>query len=427
MRALLVACAVAVLAGPAAADPPDEFGHSARAAGMAGAYAASAAGADAPHHNPAGVALAEHPSVLLGYSFGAMQLDLNGDDAEVIDARGLSLGLAIPLTFDDVTVAFGLAMYMPDQFIARIQIIPASEPHFGLLDNDPHRIVVDPVLSVSVGDKLAFGAGASLFTNVTGNGITFDVGVVSGEKVGQAALDVTMPTRVAPTVGILARPIPQVRIGASYRAALALDLALDILANVDVANVVTGDALVSLRAANYYTPQRATLGIAVDPIDDVTLSVDGQWTDWSEHPGLAADLSILVNLDTAPPLVQSDVPPANFEDTLSVRAGAEMRFGSARTDYAVRLGYAYTPTPVPDQTGATSIADNDRHMFAAGFGVTLANWKPYITRPISFGVAAQWHHLNDRVTSKDDMAFPVGAFSSGGNIFYAGTTMTVDF
>ena len=52
--------------------------------------------------------------------------------------------------------------------------------------------------------------------------------------------------------------------GITYRGALALDLALDILANVQIAGVVTGDALVSLRASTYFTPARVTGGLAVE-------------------------------------------------------------------------------------------------------------------------------------------------------------------
>src|SRR6185503_5992433 len=72
---------------------------------------------------------------------------------------------------------------------------------------------------------------------------------------------IELPVRAAPIVGIWAKPHPRVRAAATYRGELSLDLRLDILANVQVAGVVTGDALVSIRAANYYTPARATGGV----------------------------------------------------------------------------------------------------------------------------------------------------------------------
>lgn len=427
MRALVVAVIVG-LPVTAAADALDEFGFGARSAGMAGAFAAVGTGAEATHTNPAGVALAEHPEVMVGYGYGTLNLELSGRDAQVLDAHGSSVGIAFPVPLGrGVVAAFGLGLYLPDQFIARIQLVPPTEPHFILLDNDPHRIVLEPVVSLAIGERLAIGAGASLLADARGNGVTFNVGVVSGEKVGEAAADVELPVRAAPLVGVLFAPVPQVRAGAAYRGELSLDLALDILANVDVAGVVTGDALVSVRATNYYSPHRVTGGAAVDVTADLTLSGELTWAGWSGYPSGLADLRAIVALDITPPLARTETPPADFEDTLSGRVGAEARFGGPRTRYAVRGGYGYLPSPVPEQTGLTSFADNDRHVLALGAGVTLADWQPYLVRPIELGLAVQWQHLAHRLTLKDTETLPAEAFSSGGNILYVGTSMKVAF
>lgn len=428
MRCGLIAVALVLATSRAGADPLDEFGFGPRAAATAGATAVTAVGADAAHLNPAGVALAPHPSVLLGYGYGAMQLDINNRDAEVLDAHGTSLGLALPLELGrGVRAAFGLALYLPDQFLARIQLIPPTEPHFVRLDNDPHRLVADPVLSVRFGRWLALGAGASLLADARGSGISFNVGVVSGEKVGESALDAKLPLRTAPLVGVMIAPDERVRAGLSYRGELSLDIALDILANVDVAGVVSGDALVSVRAANYFTPRQVVAGIAGEITEELTASAQLTWADWSAAPSGVADLRVLVALDVAPPLVQTDVPPAEFTDTITPRFGLEYTLRGARTHYAVRGGYAYLPSPVPEQTGLTSFADNDRHLLAAGLGVTLADWKPILTRPIELGVGLQWHQLRKQLTVKDARDFPGEAFSSGGTIFHATTSMTVSF
>lgn len=424
---LAIAIAIAVPSS-ALADPLDEFGAGSRAAGMAGSYVASAEGADAAHHNPAGIALAANPSLLLGYGYGAMQLSINGRDAEVLNAHGATIGAALPLRLsDDITVAAGLGLYLPDQFIARVQLIPPTEPHFILLDNDPHRLVIEPVAAIKLGDYAAIGAGVSMLGDARGDGITFNVGVVGGEKVGEAALDAGLPARLAPLLGALITPTPRVRAGFMYRGELSLDLALDIVSNVDVAGVVTGDVLVSIRATNYFTPQRATGGLAVDVLPDLTVNGQLSWANWAAYPSGLADLAVLLSLDLSPPLVQTDQPPAGFTNTLDARFGAEYRFGGPRTRFAARSGYAYLPTPVPNQVGLTSFADNDRHVVALGLGVTLADYAPLLTRPIDLSLGLQWHHLQKRMTVKDAMQFPGEAFSSAGNIFHVGTSMKVDF
>jgi hypothetical protein len=148
------------LAGTAAADPLDDFGFGEAGAAEAGARTALAEGAEATHTNPAGVALGKDPSLLVGWGYGHLGLEIDGANAGVLDAHGTTLGLAVPVSLGNGwTVGGGLAMYLPDQFLARVQLIPATEPHFVLLDNDPHRIVVEPVAAVSYGDKLALGGG----------------------------------------------------------------------------------------------------------------------------------------------------------------------------------------------------------------------------------------------------------------------------
>ncbi len=427
MRALLTIAFLAALAAPAAAEPLDTFGFGARASSMAGATTAATRGSAATHANPAGVASIDDPEVTLGWGFGHMALSLSGRDARVLDPHGTDVGLAIPVRIGATTHAFGLALYLPDQFIARLQLIPATEPHFVRLDNDAHRVVAEPVYSLRLSPYFSVGAGVSVLTNVAGNGITFNVGIVGGEKVGESALDVSLPTSVTPLVGLLVTPTPRVRLGASWRGELDLGLKLDILANVDVAGVVTGDAIISLRAINYFTPHRVNAGIAIDVSEELTLTAEIGWQAWSRFKGGVPDLKVLVALGISPPLVPALFPEDHFEDTWSPRAGAEWQTRIGRTDFAVRAGYAYEPTPVPEQTGLTSFADNARHVVGFGLGLTLRAFQPILTRPVSFDLGAQWHHLESRLTIKDQQMFPGVTLRSDGEIVRGAMTMTVAF
>ncbi len=427
ISAAAAAVAVVVAAGTAAADPLDEFGFGAAAAATAGARTATATGPEAAHHNPAGVALGIHPAVLVGWGYGAMRLSINGRDARVLDAHGTTMGLAVPVALGGGwTLGTGIALYLPDQFLARLQLIPNNEPHFALLDNDPHRAVVEPVTAVAYGDKLALGVGASVLANARSKKIVFDVGVVAGEKVGEAELDVELPVRLAPLIGLWARPHPRVRAGLTYRGQLALDIALDILANVQIAGVVTGDVLVSLRASNYFTPARFGGGVAIDVLPELTLEADLTINRWSAYPA-AADLAVLIALDIAPPLVSTSLPVPAFTDTVDGKLGVEYRRPGRRTDVAVRAGGAWRPTPVPPQIGLTSWADGDRLLLTAGVGVTLADWAPILTRPIDLDLALQWQHVARQLTQKHIETVPGEAFSSGGNILHAGVSATVRF
>jgi long-subunit fatty acid transport protein len=217
-----------------------------------------------------------------------------------------------------------------------------------------------------------------------------------------------------------------VRAGLTYRGKLALDLALDILADVQIAGVVTGDVLVSLRASNYFTPARVGGGVAVDVLENLTVAADVTFNRWSAYPP-AADLAVLIALDIAPPLVSTTVPPSAFTDTVDGKLGVEYRHLGRRTNVAVRAGGAWKPTPVPPQIGLTSWADGDRVILTAGAGLTLADWAPTLTKPIDFDLALQWQHVAHQLTQKQIANFPGEAFSSGGNIFHAGVSATVRF
>ena len=160
---------------------------------------------------------------------------------------------------------------------------------------------------------------------------------------------------------------------------------------------------------------------------DLTLSGEFAWANWAAYPNGVADLRVLVALDITPPLVQSELPEAGFDNTFTGRLSAEYRVPGARTAFAFRGGYAYLPSPVPEQIGLTSFADNDRHVIALGVGTTLVDWKPILLRPIELALAFQWHHLQRRLTVKDSSQFPGEAFSSTGDIFHLGTSATINF
>jgi hypothetical protein len=424
---------VAALAAPsrAAADALSLFGAGARAEGLAGAMAGEASGWAAAIYNPAGVARANEVEAAVGYGYGFARLTLDGQDAGVTSPRGTTLGLAVPIALGRVVVAFGLALYLPDQFLARVRTVPSNEPRFVLLDNDPDRIVVAPVLALRLARWISIGAGATLLADASGHGVEFDVGVVGGEKVGRAALDVSLPLRAAPLAGVTVEPRPWLRAGLSYRGALDLGVALDILAHVDVAAAVKGDTQIALRATQLYTPQRVALGVAADPVPSLTLLAELAWENWAAFRGGLPDLRVLVALNASPSLPQAQFPPDNFRDVWVPRLGVEYRRRIAnRLTLAGRAGYAYQRSPVPDQVGLTSFADGDRHLVALGAGVALepvGRLAAVLTRPLRIDLALGWHELVGRTTEKDPRLGPGSGFSAGGRIVHLSATVEARF
>lgn len=410
-----------VLARAASADPLDDAGTGAAGTGMASARTALAVGAEAAHVNPAGLARVDGPEVLVGWQFTDTRLRLDGRDAGVANAHGTALGLAAPIDLGEVRTAIGMAVYLPDQYLARLQLFPTGEPQFARFGAASQRIVVDTVAAIQWHD-LAVGAGLSVLADARSKDLTFDVGVKAHEKVGAAHLDIDMPTRVAPIVGLMWTPHPKVQLGATFRGELALELAIDNVANVDIPNVATGAAVIKLRAMTDYTPMKTTVGAAVHVTEDVLVAGELAWERWSTLGSAIANLDVDIALDLAPPLVAGTAVAARFHDIVTPRLGLEWMRRAVR----LRAGVAYLPSPVPAQRGITSLADGARVQTTLGAG-----WRfppnGLLSQPIDVDIGASWQHVRHMVVDKDPTLDPGGAFSSGGDLVQIGASTTVRF
>jgi hypothetical protein len=423
--------------GVALANPFDTFGAGARSTAMAGAEVADATGWAAAHHNPAGVALADRVEAALGYGGAANGLVLDAGNgahqAPLSPVRGTTIGIAIPAALGKtVTAALGVALYLPDQYLARVQLVPASEPRFVMLDNRLHHLVAQVVGSLRIGRYVAVGGGAYLLADASGDGIQFDVGVVNGAKTGSGSLNVSLPLRAAAILGVLISPRPWLRFGATWRGPLDLGLSLDVLTRVDVAGAITGDALISLRAVDLYTPHTVTFGAAVDIGKHVTATAQVEWQAWSRFEQTLPRLDVRLDLNVAPPLVQQNLAQPLFNDTWTARFGLEARRDVRdKVGLAARIGYGFIPSPLASTPSAARLADGDRHVVAFGGGVELLRLKPWLRaeRPLRLDIAIQLQDVVGRTIAPLTSA-PGGTsdgLRAGGWLLYAGATLGVRF
>lgn len=429
--ALLGGLLLCALSSSARADVTDLTGLDARSRGMGLARVALCADWSAAACNVGAGAMGAHTSVGVGYSYTHMRLTVNGARSDVLAARGAPFGFNMPFrVHKSIRAAVSVTGYLPDQFLARVYMVPATEPRFVLLDNRPHRVSVDFGISLQPWRWLSVGVGATILADAAGNGITFNVGVKGGTKVGETAIDLVLPLKVAPLAGLVIHPLPWLRIGAAYRGEVDLGVRLDILANVDVAGIVTGDAIITLRALNYFTPHRVEVGVAVDPHPRLTLSAGVAYEVWSRFHAGIADVRILVDLGLNPPMVQTSYPPDNFQDVVSPRLGVEYRqpLRSGHLELALRAGYVFAPSPVPDQVGLSALVDNTRHVVSLGAGLRvdrIASWFPYA---VAFDLGLQVHVLVRRETHRHLISDPVGGvLVSSGILLSAAFTTTLEF
>lgn len=107
--------------------------------------------------------------------------------------------------------------------------------------------------------------------------------------------------------------------------------------------------------ADLELPSSANFGVANTSIKNLTLGLDFVWTEWSTYDKLVI---------LAPPGAPT-VAPKNWDDVWSVRVGAEYALNDS---WALRCGYVWDESPIPDTTRAPELPGSDRQMVMAGFG-----------------------------------------------------------
>jgi long-chain fatty acid transport protein len=115
-------------------------------------------------------------------------------------------------------------------------------------------------------------------------------------------------------------------------------------------------------------PEIVSLGIAYRPIKQWTLGLDFEWFGWSSFK--EAEMKI-----------EKEVPGANltdssakldWKDVWTVKAGTEYKISE---EVALRAGYAYIETQVPEHTLNASTPDSNQHNFSLGIGYRMDKLK----------------------------------------------------
>jgi long-subunit fatty acid transport protein len=185
--------------------------------------------------------------------------------------------------------------------------------------------------------------------------------------------------RTAPSMGIAARPLSWLKLGASYRLANYMELKLKNAIQIRGFQGSSSFPIIQVaKMALGYSPTQLALGASAE-VADWNVAVDGVWSQWSRF------------VDT------QGEDNSGFADVWSVRAGGEYVVNPART---IRLGLQWEPTPVPDQVGRSNFVDNDRLVASAGASHKFEVFK----QNISLNWYVQLHHLLARDTNKKPAA-----------------------
>jgi long-chain fatty acid transport protein len=430
---------LAVQPGLADANPVDAYGFGGRAPAMAGAQTAAADDGSANYYNPALLATYDDIRVDIGYQTAVPSLEVNDLDLGVDASRGFAVALSSPGRIGPIELAVSGALFMPDQHILRSRAIEATQPRFALYDNRPQRLFLAANVALRIGPRLAIGGGiAYMAKTVAAVDLAGRLGYPDAERSDLAlAIDADVRPLRYPQAGVLFHATPWLDVGATYRGGykLVLDNTVRVLADIgseEMPIVEDGSLALHALAQDLFQPQQWSAGLAAQVTPALLVAFDLSYHRWSkfENPATRIDLAIDAGdfndlIDIPPP---PRLPRPHYADIATPRVAADytlLRAPRHRLD--LRGGYAYEPSPVPEQVGSSNFIDNDKHTASLGAGLTLADLTEILPRPLRLDAFFALTYLSPREHHKLSPVDPVGDYRASGKVLQAGISSTWHF
>lgn len=479
------------------ASAMETFGAGAGASGMAGGGLAFPIDAGAVFLNPASLThLPGSHSATLGYQlvrsrferFPALQWDTNRDGR--VSALDEPLSIQPDYEAGDGVFAgatdkigkrfgFGLAVYVPKDYILRLATFEPEIPQYFMYDTRLQRYALAAGFGWEQIPGLSFGGGVQLVPQARYSiAATIDatfVGAPDGEKhawnlLRDLTLDVhEMTLDLVPgfapmasfhwDVGRLIPPAQGLVLAGSWRGAVGLPVEVtgDLQGNIhlqdmgDLGAVLLPLAVkVSLGVWDHYIPEQLSGGVGLELFDMLRLYGDLRWTRWSD---MRINITHVMGATFETPLFdveESLIHDGNsevavFQDVTSFRIGGELalpRWELAEPwDFLrlrVRAGGGLEPSPLVSQTSSTALLDADRALVAGGLGIEHQDPLGWV-KTVRWNLFLQAHLLGegalDRPTPSlptagypvDDNADGLSSIPIGGRLWAAGAQLDFDY
>jgi long-chain fatty acid transport protein len=164
--------------------------------------------------------------------------------------------------------------------------------------------------------------------------------------------------------GILFQPSHWVRLGAAYRSSVDVDLEGDAkLSRIAplLQPVFGGTSFKADVNSELNLPPVVSIGMALFPNKKLTAGIDIEWVGWSRYDRTILDF----NNETAIPGFSDTTLNHDWNDSWLFKGGLEYQTGDR---VALRAGYSFVESPVPEKTLSPAAPDADQHNFSIGLG-----------------------------------------------------------
>jgi long-chain fatty acid transport protein len=356
------------------------FEQGAKASAMAGAYVATADDPSAIFYNPAGIAQQRQFTLLAGATFINFSNEFTGDPTSPFTsgAEGKydrhtfippnAYGI-LPIG-DNITIglggfsAWGLRTDWQDPWAGR----------FISRDADLKTMSVQPTIAWQTTDgRIAIGGGveyrrARVILNANRGALSPFTGRI--HDVANTRLVSDYGDDIGWTAGLLFKPTPRFRFGASYRTSMDIDLE----GEAEITQIPTGNAQFDAAVAAQLPPDQGintvfpfpavmAIGAAFSPNENWDIELDMTRMSWSRFEALA------VNFETTP--AASFTREQNWHDSSAFRLGVNH---DVNADWSVRFGALYDNNPQPVEAVSPLLPDSDRIGGTFGFGYHRGPW-----------------------------------------------------
>ncbi len=339
-------------------------------------------------------------------------------DTQVPDSFLYTIGIQAPLSKKaEDPLHLGIIVSSPVAKVLGIDTQDAYQPQYAMYLNDTQRLHFETNLAKALSENLALGLGAQIYY-IQGTTSTARLPTGAGNN-STARLRADVKPAVAPTAGLTytAGETKNLSLGFVYRGKQ------DSRSQVDFSNIIGlgfGSNPFVLTATNslYFDPETFMLGASYLSGKN-KFSASTHFERWSDFSGTTMVLTFTTFKDT----FHQTLADTKYHDVFTWHAGYEHGISE---DLAIRLGYAYIPSPVPDQNGESNVLDSDKHEGFIGAGY---KWQSDLTDgPLHIDACAFLHYLTPKtVTKVSGLSVGAPGYKIGGTVFGYGITMTAEY
>ncbi len=374
---LALAAALAVAPTAAYAGGFSLQDHDAKALGLSNAFVATADNPSAIFYNPSGMHVLDGMQGSANVVVIAPILDYDADPGEGEDAEGRMDPAVIPALFGTVQLGdyfhFGMGSFTPFGLATKYPRFWAGR--YISIEAEIQTIVLNPnlVFHIPIGDENVFAIGAGL--EVLYGSVLLKRAVdfrFLGEPDGFVNLygdteTLSLGWNVSAMITLFDR---KVRLGGGFRSDHANELGGEVKIRGRAEFINTPAAAMLPRAtgarADIPLPSTAAAGVAVEPIDGLSVEVDFRFQKWS----VLDEVSLRVRHRPDTKIF------FDWHDTIAVAGGIEYKIikdqeKATLNELAVRIGTFYDQTPVNRDTFSPTVPDHDRYGGSVGLGVKL--------------------------------------------------------